>query len=129
MSRQAFMKSVIKPFFLAILMMASVLLVGCRITSGETSSTSSSSATAPTTETIGGTVVGLVGTGMVLEDNGADNLTITANGTFTFKTAVSGPYVVTVLTQPTSPTQSCTVENGTGTATANVTNVQINCGS
>ena len=126
MSQHIYNKQVIKSLFLAILMMASVLLAGCRITSG---TTASSSATAPTTETIGGAVVGLVGTGMVLQDNGGDNLTITANGTFTFKTAVNGAYAVTVMTQPTSPTQTCTVANGTGIATANVGNVQINCGN
>jgi hypothetical protein len=66
---------------------------------------------------------------MVMQDNGADNLTVTANGTFTFKTAVSGAYVVTILTQPTGPAQTCSISNGTGTATANVTNVLINCGT
>ena len=81
----------------------------------------------PTTETIGGTVVGLLGTGMVLQDNGGDNLTITANGVFTFATAVTGVYDVTMKTQPTSPTQTCSVLNGAGTATANITTVQINC--
>jgi Galactose oxidase, central domain len=65
---------------------------------------------------------------MVLEDNTADDLPITANGTFTFKTAVTGAYAVTIKTQPSTPTQNCTVANGSGTATTNVTNVQINCG-
>src|SRR5215475_3478862 len=59
------------------------------------------------TATIGGTVSGLAtGTSVVLQNNGGDSLTITANGAFTFKTAVTGPtdaYKVTVLTQPTSP--------------------------
>ena len=73
--------------------------------------------------------IGLIGTGMVLQDNGADDLPIVANGGFTFKTAVSGAYAVTVQTQPTSPAQTCSVSNGTGTATANVTNVVINCGT
>jgi hypothetical protein len=39
---------------------------------------------------------------LTLQDNGGDSLTITANGPFTFKTAVTGPtdaYAVTVLTQ------------------------------
>lgn len=82
------------------------------------------------TATIGGTVAGLVGTGLVLQDNGGDSLTITQNGNFTFKTPVTGPtdaYAVTVLTQPTNPLQICTVTNGSGTATANVTNVAVNC--
>jgi hypothetical protein len=79
--------------------------------------------------TIGGTVTGLTGTGLVLQDNGADNLTVTAAGPFTFKTSVAngGPYAVTVVTQPTNPAQSCAVTGGTGTATVNVTTVAIAC--
>ena len=48
---------------------------------------------------------------------------------FTFKTAavIGAAYNVTVLTQPTSPTQTCTVTNGSGTASANVGNIQITC--
>ena len=79
--------------------------------------------------TIGGAVSGLTGTGLVLQDNGGDNLTINANGNFTFHTAIASgsAYKVTVLTQPSSPAQTCTVTNGSGTATANVTNVQVAC--
>ena len=84
---------------------------------------------APTTYTIGGMVTGLSGSGLVLQDNGGDNLTVTASGSFTFTTAITsgGAYAVTVLTQPSSPTQTCTVTSGTGTATANVTSVQVAC--
>ena len=84
---------------------------------------------APTTYTIGGMVTGLSGSGLVLQDNGGDNLTVTASGSFTFATAITsgGAYAVTVLTQPSSPTQTCTVTSGTGTATANVTSVQVAC--
>ena len=88
------------------------------------------STTAPTTYTIGGTVSGLAGTGLVLQDNAGDNLTIVQNGSFTFPTAlVSGAaYAVTVLTQPANPVQTCTVTyGGTGTATANVVIVQVTC--
>src|SRR3954453_5742796 len=55
--------------------------------------------------TIGGNVAGLAGTGLVLQNNGADNLSVTASGTFTFATAVKSgaAYAVTVLTQPSSP--------------------------
>ena len=85
--------------------------------------------TPTTTYTIGGSVSGLSGSGLVLQNNGGNNQTITANGSFTFSTAVSsgGAYSVTVLTQPSSPTQTCSVANGSGTATANVTNVQVTC--
>lgn len=81
--------------------------------------------------TIGGTVQGLSGTGLVLQDNGGDSLPVSQNGTFTFATALAAgaAYKVTVSTQPSSPTQSCTVTNGSGTASANVTNVVVNCAS
>jgi hypothetical protein len=81
------------------------------------------------TLSIGGTVSGLVGSGLVLQDNGGDNLTITANGSFTFLTLLPSNtgYAVTVLSQPTNPAQACVVTNGTGTATANVTTVQVTC--
>src|SRR5208282_1182780 len=83
-----------------------------------------------TTYTIGGTISGLTGSGLVLQDNGGNNLPLAAGATsFTFTTPVpsGGSYSVTVLTQPSTPTQMCTVTNGTGTANANVTNVQIAC--
>jgi hypothetical protein len=86
--------------------------------------------TNPVTATIGGMVSGLVAnTSVILQDNGGDSLTITANGPFTFKTAVTGAdvYAVTVLTQPINPNQICTVTGGSGTASANVTTVAVNC--
>jgi len=85
------------------------------------------------TVTIGGTLYDLsanvASTGVVLQDNNTDNLTLTTNGTFTFATAIANgaTYSVTVFTQPTKPDQNCTVSNGTGTATANVTDVVVVC--
>jgi Galactose oxidase, central domain/Kelch motif len=83
--------------------------------------------TAATNATIGVTVSGLAGTGLILQDNGGDSLTVPSNGSYTFKTPVNGTYSVTVLSQPTSPTELCTVANGTGTATANVTGIAVSC--
>lgn len=79
--------------------------------------------------TIGGTVSGLSGAGLVLRNNGGDDLAISAGGSFTFPTPVSTgtSYLVTVLTQPATPTQTCTVSNGSGTASTNVTNVAVSC--
>lgn len=77
--------------------------------------------------TIGGMVSGLSGS-VVLQNNGADNETISSDGTFAFSTAISegSPYAVTVLTQPTG--QTCTVTNGSGTVgSANATNVSVSC--
>lgn len=79
--------------------------------------------------TIGGTVAGLAGTGLVLQNNGGDDKSITADGAYTFDTTVDDgqSYAVTVLTQPTSPGQVCTVANASGTVSANVTDVDVTC--
>jgi hypothetical protein len=78
------------------------------------------------TYTISGSVGGATGS-VVLQDNGGDNLTLAANGNFTFATKIAhgGAYNVTVLTPPAG--QTCTVTSPTGTATANVTNVSVSC--
>ncbi len=75
---------------------------------------------------IGGTVSGLNGT-VVLQNNGGNNLSVSANGAFTFSAQVTqgSAYSVTVLTQPAG--QTCTVGNGTGTTSVNVTDVQFTC--
>jgi 6-phosphogluconolactonase len=82
--------------------------------------------------TVGGVVTGLMGSGLVLRDNSGDDLPISTNGTFTFKTRLSSnaAYHVTVFTQPTNPVQNCLVMNarGSGTVTAtNVTAVAVVC--
>jgi hypothetical protein len=79
--------------------------------------------------TIGGTVAGLSGTGLVLQNNGGDDLAVSTNGTFSFKTSVDAgsPYNITVLTQPSGPSQGCAVGNAAGTATSNVTSVTVTC--
>lgn len=82
------------------------------------------------TYTIGGTITGLQGSGLVLQNNGANSLTLNSGATsFTFTAPVSAgtAYAVTVLTQPSNPTQSCSLTNATGTANANVSSVQLNC--
>lgn len=109
----------------------------CTVTSGSGTANANVTTVAvacttnPVTATIGGMLAGLAtGDSVILQDNGGDSLTLTANGNFTFKTAVTGPtdaYKVTVLTQPSNPNQICTVANGTGTASANVTNVAVTC--
>lgn len=79
--------------------------------------------------TIGGNLTGLdAANKLVLQDNGADDLTLTVNGAFTFATqiALNNAYAVTVKTNP--YWQSCSVTNGTGSPTAAVTNIDVNCG-
>jgi hypothetical protein len=84
---------------------------------------------AATTYTIGGSVSGLTTTGLVLQNNGADNTSVAANATqFSMNTAVAyaSAYDITVFTQPTG--QACLVANGSNTAvSANVTSVQVSC--
>jgi large repetitive protein len=79
---------------------------------------------------VGGTITNLVGTGLVLQNNGGDDLRIDAGSSFEFPTGVpsGAPYNVTVAAQPTGPAQQCDPANNTGTVTdANVSSVQINC--
>jgi hypothetical protein len=122
------MNAATKFLFAAPLLLASLVLTACSgLPQGSGSTGGSGSGTGP--YTIGGTVTGLTGTGLVLQDNAGDNLTVAAAGAFTFKTSIAsgGAYAITVLTQPSTPTQTCTVTGGSGTASANVTSVAVAC--
>jgi len=116
------MRSVTKSLFPIILMIPPLFLAACNNQSVQ-----------PLPKyTIAGTVVNLAGNGggLVLQDNGGDNLSVNGNGSFQFATALTSgnTYSATVLTQPSSPAQTCAVTNGSGTAMADVTNVNVNCG-
>ncbi len=81
------------------------------------------------TFTVGGTISGLNGS-VVLQNNLGNDLTLSASGAFAFSTPIAsgGAYSVTVITQPTSPAQTCAVVGGTGAiAAGNVTGVAITC--
>ncbi len=80
--------------------------------------------------TVGGTVSGYTGSGLVLQNNGSDDLIISKNGTFTFSSAIidGSEYAVSVQTLPNSPNQFCSVSNGSGTlGGAAISNVAITC--
>jgi hypothetical protein len=80
--------------------------------------------------TIGGNITGLLGTGLVLQNNAGNDLTIVpSNSVYTFATLIEDglTYEVTVFAQPGSPAQICTVANPTGTVSANVTNANVTC--
>jgi hypothetical protein len=82
---------------------------------------------AATTYTVGGAISGLLGS-VTLQDNGADNLSINSNGSFTFATPIAdgGAYSVTVSSQPSN--QTCTVTHASNSISgANVTNVAVAC--
>jgi len=75
-------------------------------------------------------VSGLAGSGLLLASGGSGSVAVPANGAFTLPTGIvqGTNYAVTVTTQPTSPSQTCTVTSGSGVmATANVTNVAVAC--
>jgi hypothetical protein len=59
---------------------------------------------------------GLRGKGLMVQNNGKDDLSLTGSETATFKTRYpdGAAYNVTVVTQPTNPSQSCTIKNGSG---------------
>lgn len=81
--------------------------------------------------TIGGQVLGVTGTGLVLQDNGGHNLAIGAGAAsyaFTFSGAIprgGAPYSITVFSNPSG--QACTVANPVGTALAAVRNADLVC--
>ena len=73
---------------------------------------------------------GLEGSGLVLQNNGSDDLPIDQNGAFTFASALQPgqPYLVTVSAQPSDPAQQCSVDNADGSAgQENVTDVLVSC--
>jgi trimeric autotransporter adhesin len=79
------------------------------------------------TQTLGGTVSGLVGS-LVLQLNGGDSLTITADGPFAFPTPVAdtNTYAVTVHAQPAD--QTCTLAHASGiVGSTNITNITVTC--
>ncbi len=78
--------------------------------------------------TVGGTVSNLTGTGLVLQNNGSDDLSIDENGPFVFEASLEdgADYEVTVSQQPSG--QICTVSNGSGQIDgADVDDVEVNC--
>ena len=77
--------------------------------------------------TVSGSVSGLSGAGLVLQNNGGDDLSVNT-ASFVFVTPVNNgnSYAVTVAAQPAG--QTCSVSNGSGKmGSSNITNVQVNC--
>jgi hypothetical protein len=75
-------------------------------------------------------VSGLMGSGLILQNNSGDDLAVTDNASFTFNNKVrqGSPYSVTVKTQPANRTQKCLVSNGSGVmAGHDVTTVSVKC--
>jgi uncharacterized repeat protein (TIGR03803 family) len=84
------------------------------------------------TYSISGNLIGLAsGQHVTVQNNGADSLTLTADGSFTFATRLTygGNYAVSVVTQPDQASQQfCVVTNGTSyISSGDVTNVRVGC--
>jgi hypothetical protein len=104
--------------------------IGSLVLTGCGGDSSGSGAVAVVAHSIGGTVSGLTGSGLVLHDNANDDLSVTGNGSFNFSSSITSgsTYAVTVKSQPSSPTQVCAVANGSGTVgTTNITDISIAC--
>ena len=78
---------------------------------------------------IGGTLSGLTNDGLILQNNGSDDLSLPANTTvfqFSIPVTIGSSYNVTVLQQPSALT--CTVTNGAGTSSsASVNTILVTC--
>src|ERR1700678_1227236 len=116
------LEEVMKSCVLVLTVLAALSFTGC----GGGGMGSTTTTTPPTTYTISGTVTGQTGS-LVVQNNLTDNVTVSATATtFSLGSVASGSaYSVTVLTPPAG--QTCNVTAGTGTATANVSNIAIAC--
>lgn len=89
---------------------------------------------------IGGAIIGLSGIGLVLQNNGADDLPVSpdqaltvggqslTNFTFGRRMNNGSRFDATVLASPTNPNQTCTVNNGAGMVNnSHVTNITLTC--
>lgn len=79
-----------------------------------------------------GQVNGTTGTGLVLQNNGTDDVKVSADGPIKFPTKLTSgsTYNVTILTQPVEPGLVCSVTGGTGTiGNADATTVAVDCQS
>ena len=85
----------------------------------------------PVPITVGGSVSGLSGSGLVLQLNGANDLAVNANGRFNFPNVLAkgSSYSVTVKSSPSAPVrQTCTVAQGSGSiVNSPVNNISVTC--
>jgi uncharacterized delta-60 repeat protein len=118
-----------KVIFVTIPFIALLVACGGGSSDGSNSSNGGSSSGSNAIYSVSGTVTGLSSGSLVLNNNGADALTVAANtSNFTFATnlASGDTYVAKVTTQPSG--LGCFVSNGSGTvALANITNIAVSC--
>jgi 6-phosphogluconolactonase len=106
-----------------------ILLGACGGGGGSPAPMSTSTAMTPSTYMIGGTVTGLTGSGLVLQNNAGNDLAVSAAGAFTFTDSLTNgaAYAVTVKTQPSSPAQNCVVSGSSGTVAGANVSVTVFC--
>ncbi len=113
--------------------LALAVSAGTATISASTGSVSSSTTLTVANYIVSGTVNYLAaGSSVVLQNNGADNITVAADGTFVFNTPLASgtSYNVTVLTQPSAPAHQCSVQAGSGNITNTyITSIRVVCDS
>jgi len=110
-------------FIIAMAMVGVTALTGCGGGGG-----GGGAPAAPATYSIGGSVSGLINTGLVLQNNSADDLSVNTDGSFSFTTQLTTDtnYAVTILTQPVDHT--CSLTSGSGkVASSNITSITVTC--
>ena len=84
----------------------------------------------PPLYSVGGTVTGLKGSGLVLQSPGLPDVPLSTNESFLIANAVPTgfSYAATVKVQPVNPTQQCTIVGGSGSVQqSNVSNIVVTC--
>src|SRR5262245_25413530 len=75
---------------------------------------------------VGGTLAGLgAGKSVVIADASGPSASLSANGNYSLSIAQGTAYNLRIQTQPVG--QTCVISNGTGTATADVSNIAVTC--
>jgi hypothetical protein len=102
-------------------------LFGCG--GGNDSGTGTPTTPAANEFAVEGSIANLKGSGAVLQNNGAQDVTLNSGQAgFKFRTQLAGTtYNVALKSQPLDPTQTCTVTGGSGTVTGPVTTISIAC--
>ena len=74
----------------------------------------------PTAQDVAVAASWVFGNGLVLRNNGTDDLSVAGSGVYKFATQLmdGATYDVSAYTQPTDPAEHCTVTNGSGTVTS-----------
>lgn len=98
--------------------------------SGETSLTAAdaSSSSGEPGFTVGGLVTGLNGT-ITLQNNGGDDITLDADGPFTFETSLLEGETYAVTASEVPSVQLCTIDRAEGDITDDVNDVLVRCGN